>query len=83
MFGPIVLVMQGGTSMENQVGPRKSETQEVVVTLLRGHKIGGEVMRRAPVLSIPKTRDALGIMSALNLKHSGIDLMCEANDDGG
>ena len=76
----IVLVMHDATPMENQVGLRKNETHEVVATLIRGNQRGGAAMRRAPVLSRPRTKGADGIISALGLQHSGIDLMCEADD---
>ena len=80
-IGAIVVAMRDGTPTQRLVGVRKTETHETVAPLLRSRKNGGEVTRRAPVLSRPKSREASGLMSALCLQNSGIDLMCETDDD--
>ena len=64
--------MRDETLMKHLIGRKKVETHSIVVSAMRAHKVGGELMRHSPTLCRPKSKDALGIVSALNLKKTGI-----------
>lgn len=52
--------MQHATPMKHIIGQNKVETHEIVVCLMRAHSKDGS-MRHSPVLSRPRTKDALGV----------------------
>ena len=61
MVAAIGILMHDATPMKNLMGLSKIETHEIVVSLLFGHSKDG-VMQHSPVLSRPRSKDALGIM---------------------
>ena len=64
--------MHDETLMKHLIGRKKIESHPIVVSVMRAHKVGGELMRHSPTLSRPKSKDALGIVAALSLKKTGI-----------